>query len=118
MKKNTFLSMTDSAGRLLCLCVSLPKAFWELCAVVITTRYQLGNLYANGVRLGLISLHIPQDLVAMGMPISALGEMLHFCVNFVCSRKGAHSDVTAWWLRRERERGREAGGVSVSQGHT
>lgn len=56
------------------LCSSLPKAFWELCAVVITTRYQLGNLYANGIRLGLISLPIPQDLVTMGKPISSFGD--------------------------------------------
>lgn len=85
-----FLSMTYFAGLLLCLCVSLPKAFWELCAVVITTRYQLGNLYANGIRLGLISLPIPQDLVAMGMSISALGEMLHFYVYILCAAGKAH----------------------------
>lgn len=52
-------------------CVSLPNEFWELCAVVITTRCQLGNLYANGIGLGLIFLPLPQDLVAMGMPNSS-----------------------------------------------
>lgn len=37
-------------------CISIPNAFLKLCAVVITTRYQLGNLYANGIGLGLMSL--------------------------------------------------------------
>lgn len=62
-------------------CISLPNEFWELCAVVITTRCQLGNLYANGIGLGLISLPIPQDLVAMGMPNFSLSNLyfLFFC---------------------------------------
>lgn len=59
---------------LLSFCISLPNEFWELCAVVITTRCQLGNLYANGTGPGLISLPIPQDLVAMGMPNSSLSN--------------------------------------------
>lgn len=54
--------------------IPLPNGFRELCAVVITTRYQLGNLYANGIGLGLISLPIPQDLVAMGMFNSCLSN--------------------------------------------
>ena len=45
--------------RLLIFCVSFPNEFWELCAVVITTRYQLGNLYANAAKPRLIPLSIP-----------------------------------------------------------
>lgn len=52
--------------------------FWKLCAVVITTRYQLGNLYANAIGLGLISLPIPHDLVAMGMPNSSLSNFYFY----------------------------------------
>lgn len=78
IKEKGILSMTSHW--LLSFCISLPNEFWELCAVVITTRYQLGNLYANGIGLGLISLPIPKDLVAMGMPNSSLSHFYIFGV--------------------------------------
>lgn len=77
-RKGNFIN--DSSHWLLSFCISLPNEFWELCAVVITTRYQLGNLYANGIGLGLISLPIPKDLVAMGMPNSSLSHFYIFGV--------------------------------------
>ncbi len=75
-KKRNFIN--DSPRLLLFFCISLPNEFWELCAVVITTRCQLGNLYANGIGLGLISLPISQDLVAMGMPNSSSSHFYFF----------------------------------------
>lgn len=87
-KKINFIN--DSLRWLLSFCVSLPNEFWELCAVVITTRYQLGNLYANGIGLGLISSPIPQDLVAMGMPNSSLS-------NFFSSLFGGKRTAAFLW---------------------
>lgn len=87
-------SMTLPAG--FSFCISFPNEFWELCAVVITTRCQLGNLYANGIGPGLISLSIPQDLVTMGMPNSASSNWDFFSLsfsNFLSNRTRAHGDI-------------------------
>lgn len=75
-KKGNFIN--DSSRQLVSFCISLPNELWELCAVVITTRCQLGNLYANGIGLGLISLPIRQDPVSMGMPISSSSNFNFF----------------------------------------
>lgn len=91
-KKRNFIN--DFPRWLLSVFISLPNGFGELCAVVITTRYQLGNLYANGIGLGLISLPIPQDLVAMGMPNSSLSNFYFFFGLFFCvCVGGGHSSI-------------------------
>lgn len=78
-KKKDFIN--DSTCLLLAFCISLRNEHWKLCAVVITTRCQLGDLYANGIGVGVISLSIPQDLVAMGMPNSYLSNL--YFLNFL-----------------------------------
>lgn len=72
-----------------------------LCAVVITTRYQLGNLYANGIGLGLICLPIPQDLVAMGMPNSSLSNSYFFVRKYIAAFLSQDSVTSAQVLRKK-----------------
>lgn len=94
-KEKNFIN--DSPRWLLSFCISLPNEFWELCAVVITTRCQLGNLYANGIGLGLISLPIPQDLVAMGMPNSSLSNFYFFFTFIFCTFLGGKDTAAFLW---------------------
>ena len=94
-RKRNFIN--DSPRWLLSFCISLPNEFWELCAVVITTRCQLGNLYANGIGLGLISLPIPQDLVAMGMPNSSLSNLYFFSCHFFFYFSGGKDIAAFLW---------------------
>lgn len=101
-------------------CVSLPNEFWELCAVVITTRCQLGNLYANGIGLGLIFLPLPQDLVAMGMPNSSPSHFYFYSPPpptffFLLCRGKGHGSISLAGLHGVIPTGVKKRGRSVSE---